>query len=497
MQNLVRISLVIIFAITIFSCKQKNRQQFDQEVVENIQLESTILGVSVIADSLDVPWEILWGPDDWIWITEQKGIVSRINPTSGEKKVLLNLTDVWMKRTSGLLGMIVHPNQKKYPYVFINYTIERENQYYSRLERYTYKNDSLMEPLTLMEIPGGTGHNGSRLAFSGEDKLFWATGDVAKEGNAQSLNSLNGKLLRMDFEGNIPEDNPIKDSYVWALGFRNVQGLVVSADGSVYVSEHGDAIEDEINLVLPTRNYGWHNIEGFHDQEFEKEYAKLHNTVEPLYSWTPTVAPAGLDYYGSKKIPELSNSLLLTTLKGQALHVLKLNEDGQKIVDEKIYLEKTFGRIRDLCISPEGDVYISTSNHDWNPMTDPDPEDDRILRIARVKKAVKEPLKAKDTDLQVVENATGEVLYQKYCLACHKPNGKGVEGTFPSLFNSPIVSNIDSLAPKVIYGSNADIAMPAFGFLSDEELSKLLNYVRTSFGNNADSVTGVDIKSFR
>src|SRR5690606_32931620 len=200
MKNLVRISLIIISIITIFSCRQSH-QQFNQEISENIQLKSTILGVSVIADSLDVPWEILWGPDNWIWVTEQKGIVSRINPTSGEKKVLLTLTDVWMKRTSGLLGMIVHPDQKKYPYVFVNYTIERDNQYYSRLERYTYKNDSLMEPLTRSEIPGGTGHNGSRLACCGEDKLFWATGDVAKQGNAQSLNSLNGKLRRIDVEG--------------------------------------------------------------------------------------------------------------------------------------------------------------------------------------------------------------------------------------------------------------------------------------------------------
>ena len=111
MQTLLRISLVIISTIAIISCKQSH-QQFNQKIDENIQLESTILGVSVIADSLDVPWEILWGPDDWIWVTEQKGIVSRINPTSGEKKVLLTLTDIWMKRTSGLLGMIVHPDQK-------------------------------------------------------------------------------------------------------------------------------------------------------------------------------------------------------------------------------------------------------------------------------------------------------------------------------------------------------------------------------------------------
>lgn len=488
---------LFLLLVLFYGCG-RSEIEFEQKVDVNIQLEETALGVSVIADSLQVPWEIAWGPDDHIWITEQSGIISKINPVNGRKEVLLNLDKVWMRRTSGLLGMVVHPNQAKYPYVFVNYTLERDGDYFSRLERYTVKNDTLTNPHTLLEIPAGTGHNGSRLALADqEDRLFWATGDIARTGNAQDPLSLNGKILRLDFDGNIPSDNPNPDSYVWALGFRNIQGLVYAGNGNLYASEHGDAIEDEVNLLLPMKNYGWHNIEGFHDQDFEKEYAEVHHTIEPIKSWTPTIAPAGLDYYSSSTIPEWKSSLILVTLKGQGFRVLKLDDDGEKIIDEKIFLEKEYGRIRDLCISPSGDVYISTSNHDWNPMTEPDQNDDRILRIYKVDKVGEEVMFAKTEAETLEEQGTGEVLYQKYCLACHKGNGKGVGDVFPALAGSPIVANTDQLIPLVLNGYKGEIDMPSFKFMNNKELSKVLTYIRTQWGNEGGEISPEKIESFR
>src|SRR5690606_28104493 len=157
------------------------------------------------------------------------------------------------------------------------------------------------------------------------------------------------------------------------------------------------------------------------------------NTISPLMAWTPTIAPAGLDYYHSNKISEWNNALLLVMLKGQGLRVLNLNEKGDKVIKEEIFLEKMYGRIRDICVSPAGDVYISTSNHDWNPMTEPGKRDDRILRIAKVDTAVKTPLKAKTTKQSSTELATGETLYQQYCFSCHKVKGEGLKGIYPAL----------------------------------------------------------------
>lgn len=499
--------ITILVALFIGCFSKKPLQSFLQPVDNNLALDSTMLGISVIADSLDVPWEIAWGPDDWIWITEQKGIVSRINPETGKKYILLNITkDVWMKTTPGLLGMAIHPDQKKYPYVFINYTTQRDGKYFSRLVRYTSSRDTLINPKLLLEIPANLGHNGSRIAFSGRDKLFWATGDAQKDGYAQDSSSLNGKILRLNIDGSIPDDNPIQGSYVYARGFRNIQGLVMLPDGKLFTSEHGDAIEDEINLILPLHNYGWQQIEGFHDTEAETLYAAKHRTTEPVKSWTPTIAPAGLDYYFSEAIPEWGHSLLLTTLKGISLRVLKLNADGTSIGSENIFLENKYGRLRDICVSPSGDVYISTSNRDWNPSPGfPKAGDDRILRIAKVKKADHKPMTATHEETKSGPSPNGAVLYSQYCVSCHKEDGKGLKNTFPSLQGSELVSgDKDTLISLLLNGSKGNVRdrsytqqMPAFNFLKDIELAALLTHIRNSWDNKASEIKAEEVTKNR
>lgn len=352
------------------------KQSFNQPVDNTLTLDSTVLEISVVAENLETPWEIVWGPDDWIWMTEQKGKVSRVNPQTGEKRNLLTIGDVWQLRTTGLLGMTVHPDQQNYPYVFLIYTTQRDDNHFTKLVRYTYEQDSLIAPKTLLEIPASTSHNGSRVILSEKETLFWATGDIQKDGYAQDSTSLNGKILRLTIDGEIPEDNPLPNSYVYAWGFRNMQGLVLSPDGKLYTSEHGGDIEDKVNLILPLHNYGWNN---------EKDILTDTSTLTPpLRLWTPIIAPAGMAYYSSDRIPEWENTLLLTTLKVESLRALKLNKDGTKIDSEKILLENIYGRLRDICISPAGDVYLSTSNRDWNPSEGfPKPTDDKILRITK------------------------------------------------------------------------------------------------------------------
>ncbi|NGF56434.1 quinoprotein glucose dehydrogenase [Parapedobacter sp. SGR-10] len=497
----IRVSLfllrILIASFLLGSCQFKAQQIFNQEIEENIKLESTLLGVSVVADSLSVPWELVWGPDDWIWVTEERGYVTRINPVNGEKKVILRLPIG--KRPEGAQAMIVHPDQKQYPYVYIHYKrVKSDGIRYNILERYTYQNDTLVHPKLLLEYVAGRGHTGSRLAFQGKERILWATGDQAIKEDTQDLSSANGKILRMDLEGNIPDDNPFPRSYVYAFGFRNMQGMVVTPQGAIYTSEHGDATDDEVNLIVPKGNYGYPSIEGMVDNDIEREFALKNNTIEPLVAWTPTIAPAGLDYYSSEKIPEWTNSLLLTMLKGQGLRVLTLDKTGKRIEREEVFLEKLYGRIRDLCISPAGDIYIATSNHDWNPMTSPSERDDRILRIARVNSAVKTPLTAKSRAEETISENSGEIIYQKFCFSCHKAKGAGLEGIYPALADSKVVRDKEKLLHILLEGSSAgDYAMPSFKFLKDEELFEIINYVRTSFGNKADSLSNSEIVSYR
>src|SRR5690606_5723912 len=138
-----------------------------------------------------------------------------------------------------------------------------------------------------------------------DGKLMVATGDGAQFGNAQNMQSANGKILRFNIDGTVPSDNPITGSAVWAWGLRNPQGLVY-ANGKLYNSDHGDAIDDEVNLIRKGANYGWPHVEGPVDTEQERLFAADSVVAAPMRSWTPTIAPAGMAFYSHDAIPELN-----------------------------------------------------------------------------------------------------------------------------------------------------------------------------------------------
>ena len=502
------VNTIVLTGLSVLAACSHSETKVAFPVIDNIRLDETMLAVSVVADSLEVPWDIQFIGDDQIIYTEIAGTISILNLKTGEKKLLCRLNDVYQKRTLGLLGMAVSPNIKEHPYVFISYTTRVNEEIYSKLVRLTFKGDTLMDPKVLHTIPGNTGHNGSRISFSKRGKLLWATGDAHSKTFAQDSTSLNGKILRMNIDGSVPADNPIPGSLVYAWGFRNMQGLTVSDNGTVYTSEHGDAIEDEINRIMPLQNYGWPQIEGMHDTESEKEIAQQHQRSEPIKSWTPVIAPAGLTYYNSEVIPEWKNSLLLVTLKNQSLRILKLGADGKSITEEQVFLEKHYGRLRAVTVSSAGDVYLATSNRDWNPQPGfPKAGDDRILKISPVRGAIHEPLTG--TKPLKLENSAldGKSLYNTYCGACHKEDGQGVGGTFPPLAGTERVSGdrqklidvvLNGLSGKItVKGKEYDQQMPAFHFLKDEEIAKILTYVRSNFGNSGSEIKANEISKQR
>lgn len=459
-------------------------------------------GIKIIASNLNVPQEIAWGPDNQIWIAEHAGVVSRLDPVSGSKTKLLQLKDVWQSRSAGLLGMALHSDMKQFPYVFLCYTFQKEKNYATRLVRYTSVRDTLVDPKVLMEIPAGNGHNGSRIAVH-QGLLYWATGDALSLTDSQNSQTPNGKILRMNMDGSAAADNPMKGNPVWAWGFRNVQGMVFSKSGQLYTSEHGDATDDEINLIEEGKNYGWPTVQGFAESSEESTFKGLNNTIDPIKAWTPTIAPAGLDYYPYDKIPALKHSLLLVTLKAKSFRVLKMDKEGKKILSEQVYFENKFGRIRDLCVSPAGDVYLATSNRDWNPVSGfPLPSDDRIIKISKL-----DPANPQNMISSIPAGSKSAQLYLQYCASCHKENGTGVKGTFPSLLSSLIVvNNPKEFIKKILAGSNGpvnisgltyDASMPSFAFLKDEDLIEISTYVRSLGSNHAAPIKPELIKEVR
>lgn len=358
----------------------------------SLQLDSTEVTVTTIANQLKVPWELIWGPDDHIWMTERDGIISRMNPETGEKQELYVFDDVVQVWESGLLGLALHPQFPETPYVYAVYNYMDSGAFKEKLVRLSYDGSNLSFDQVLLEnIPGNTTHDGSRLAFLADGTLLMTTGDAQDKPAAQDTASLSGKILRMNDDGSIPSDNPFPNSLVYSWGHRNPQGLVI-VDEIVYSSEHGPRNDDEVNIIEAGKNYGWPDVEGFCDNVLEESFCAENEVIPPLAAWTPTLAVAGLDYYNHPAIPEWQHSLLLVTLKAKQLVHLPLSEDGLSIIDQKYYFEdvgnaddpclftnQQMGRLRDLCIAPDGSVYISVSNRDRYGV--PCENDDLILRL--------------------------------------------------------------------------------------------------------------------
>jgi len=345
-----------------------------------ITIGSTEVDTQSVVTNLDTPWEILWGPDDHIWFTERYGRVSRLNPETGERQTLITIDEVHEQSESGLLGMVLHPDFDQTPHVYLVYNYLSGSSIKERLVRYTYLEESLKSPQVLLEgIEGNSNHNGSRLVIDSLDRLYFTTGDAQDPSSAQDLNSVNGKILRMELDGSLPEGNPFQDSYVWTYGHRNPQGLVYSPGGILYSSEHGPASDDEVNIIEEGHNYGWPDVMGYCDEASETDFCTENNVKEPIAAWTPTLAVAGIDFYGHNAIPEWDNSILMTTLKESELVQLKISEDGQEVVEENRWFDEWWGRLRDVCISPDGRVFIAVSNLDGRG--DPAPGDDRIVEI--------------------------------------------------------------------------------------------------------------------
>ncbi|HEX8428741.1 PQQ-dependent sugar dehydrogenase [Hymenobacter sp.] len=348
-------------------------------VLATYTVGSTTVSASALTSNLDTPWELLWGPDNFLWMTERAGRISRIDPNTGQLFPLLTVTDVTETGESGLLGMVLHPDFATTPYVYIVYNYTDAGTLKEKLVRYTYSAtaNTLSSPLILLgNITAVTTHSGSRLLILPDRTLLMTTGDAQQRPDAQTPSSLNGKILRMNLDGTVPADNPIAGSLVYTLGHRNPQGLVRAPSGRIYSSEHGENAEDEVNIIEPNRNYGWPTVEGLCNLPAEQSFCTANNVQQPIFTWAPTVGAASITYYDHPAIPGWRNSLLATTLRGSKLTQIPLDATGTT-AGAGVFTLTSFGRLRSICVSPQGRVYVGTSNQDGRAT--PAATDDRIL----------------------------------------------------------------------------------------------------------------------
>ncbi|WP_234402355.1 PQQ-dependent sugar dehydrogenase [Oceanobacillus damuensis] len=310
----------------------------------------------IIAQNLEEPWEIA-KVNDTFYISERTGSIVTVKGENQNRKPVQFDENLAEQPESGLLGIAIPDDFKESNRAYAYYSYQRDNENYQRIVTIEETGDQWEETSILLdEIPGGTYHHGGRIEISPDGKLFITIGDASIPDSAQDLDSLAGKILRMNLDGTIPDDNPFEDSYVYSYGHRNPQGLAWTPDGELYATEHGDQALDEINHLTAGSNYGWPVIEG--DETADGMESPL------IHSGEETWAPSGMTYH--------EGNFYFASLRGEGLRMFDpINKTQDLIVSD-------VGRVRDA-MAVENGVYIITNNTDGRG--NPSDEDDQLIFI--------------------------------------------------------------------------------------------------------------------
>lgn len=334
---------------------------------------------------IQVPWGMEEAPDGRIWFTERRGHISRLDPVTGSRRVVLRMADVYATGETGLLDLALHPAFPRVPQVFTVYTYQSGNAIRERVVRLDWEaaRDTLLRADTLLEgVRGASTHVGSRLLFLPDTTLLVATGDYQNQPISQDPRSVEGKILRMTTAGAAPASNPIPGSQIWTTGHRNVQGLAISPAGRVFYSEHGPNNDDEFGVVLKGRNYGWPTVHGFCDDVVENAFCRDSNVVEPLSAYTPTLAVAGIEWYDGDAFPSLKGRVLMTSLKSGQLRALRTHATKDSLLSDSILVNNRWGRLRDVLVLSNGNIVIAVSNRDGRGNAAG--VDDRLIELSPV-----------------------------------------------------------------------------------------------------------------
>jgi glucose/arabinose dehydrogenase len=334
--------------------------------------DGTRFVLETVATGLELPWAMAFAPDGRLFFTERPGRVRIIQNGALLPQPAVTIADVRAEGEGGVLGLALHPAFAENRLVYVAYTARDGAGARNRVVRFREVANTLAEPAVLVDdLAAAAIHNGARVRFGPDGKLYVTMGDAADTSLPQDLASSNGKVLRMNDDGSMPSDNPFP-SLIYSYGHRNPQGIDWHpVSGELWGTEHGATGNDELNRILPGRNYGWPVIEGA---------ATRAGMEAPVLFYNPAIAPSGASFYTGTRIPAFTGNLFFAALRGMHLHRVRLVAgDPTRVLAEERLLENRFGRLRDVITGPDGALYFSTSNRDGRPNVAPD--DDRIVRI--------------------------------------------------------------------------------------------------------------------
>lgn len=356
-------SLFVILLITTSACAQQQDSEVKAETPNKINYTTKL----VVGD-LNIPWGMAFLPDNSILITEKSGEL--IHFKDGKKTTIKGLPEIYQRGQGGLLDIEIHPNYKENGWIYFTYASSQGEGEggFTALSRAKINNNTLIE--TQLLYKGGPNtkkgqHWGSRIAFDDDGYLYFSIGDRGnRDENPQDITRDGGKIYRLNEDGSIPYNNPFVNTpnaktAIYSYGHRNPQGMVKNPlTGAIWVNEHGPKGGDEINIVKKGKNFGWPVVSygiNYSGTPFT-EITKKEGMEQPIFHWTPSIAPCGMAYVLSKNYPEWKNNILVGSLKFQYLERLIL-EDNKVIKREKLF--ENIGRVRNVVQAPNGYIYIA------------------------------------------------------------------------------------------------------------------------------------------
>ncbi|HSX88163.1 MAG TPA: PQQ-dependent sugar dehydrogenase [Pseudomonas sp.] len=347
------------------------------------------LQVETLATGLENPWALAFLPDaQGMLVSERPGRLRLVGYQGAISEPIEGVPEVYAKGQGGLLDVALSPDFANDRLVYLAYA---EGGHEGRAGtavghgRLSADNRQL-EHFTVIfrQAPKlSTGvHFGSRLVFDRDGHLFVTLGENNERPTAQHLDKLQGKVVRLHADGQVPRDNPFVSRpgvrpEIWSYGHRNPQGAALNPwSGELWVHEHGPRGGDEINIPRPGKNYGWplatHGINYSFLAIPEAEGEWVPGTERPLYVWKKSPAISGMAFYSAERFPEWRGDLFIGALAGQAL--IRLDLDGERVVHEERLLEELGARIRDVRQGSDGYLYVLT-----------DEANGRLLRLGLLK----------------------------------------------------------------------------------------------------------------
>lgn len=327
--------------------------------------------ITVVAEGLEYPWSLAFLPNNEMLVTERAGRLRMIRNGVLVDYDVRGLPDIYVHGQGGLFDVLVDPDFEKNSLIYLSFSSGSGSENALHVVSARLQGSTLHDVQTILEVSPTKNtphHFGGRMAFLPDGSLLVSSGDGFDfREQAQSLDSLLGKILRINTDGSIPDDNPFvgrNDARpeIFSYGHRNPQGVVVSQEGKIWIHEHGPKGGDELNLIVPGINYGWPAIT--YGMDYSGAYVSPFTTADgmqqPVIHWTPSIAPAGMAQYHGEAFPDWQGKLFVTALAEKSLRRLTL--EGDSVVAQELMLTELNMRLRDVRTGPDGFLYVLTDS---------------------------------------------------------------------------------------------------------------------------------------